>query len=37
MHSWLDIVPVGTAALTAEFGATPVTEPAAPSLAEAAA
>jgi lysyl-tRNA synthetase class 2 len=37
MRSWLEIVPVATAALTAEFGATPVTEPAATALAEAAA
>lgn len=35
MRSWLDLVPVATAALTAEFGARPATVPATPDLAEA--
>jgi lysyl-tRNA synthetase class 2 len=35
MRSWLEIVPVGTAALTAEFGGQPTGEPAPAELAEA--
>jgi lysyl-tRNA synthetase class 2 len=35
MRSWLDLVPVATAALTAEFGARPADVPATPELAEA--